>query len=114
MHTPGPWHRNIKPARKYIIIFAGDNTHVAGLCTSGLTDEEIEGNCNLIAAAPQLLEALKQLLPLAHDAVPTRGHEGACGPESGCDATCMDVANCAETLRLAQTAIAKAEGTLSR
>ena len=57
-HTKGPWHRNIPPASKYCIVFAGRNTHVAKIESSGLTPEEIEGNCNLIAAAPELLEAL--------------------------------------------------------
>lgn len=61
-HTPGPWHRNIKPAKKYGVIFAGSNTHVAVLRTDGLTDNEIEGNCNLIAAAPELLAALKDIV----------------------------------------------------
>ena len=60
-HTPGPWHRNIKPAKKYGIIFAGRNTHVAGLCVQGLADTEIEANCNLIAAAPELLAALRDI-----------------------------------------------------
>lgn len=62
MHTKGPWSRNIKPAKKYAIIFAGRNTHVAQLCTSGLADEEIEGNCDLIAGAPALLEAAEAFL----------------------------------------------------
>ncbi len=57
-HTPGPWGRNIKPASKYITIYAGRNTHVAHLATGGLTEREIENNCNLIASAPQLLAAL--------------------------------------------------------
>jgi hypothetical protein len=61
-HTPGPWHRNIKPARKYSTIFAGQNTHVAHLATEGLRDEELEANCKLIAAAPELLDALINLL----------------------------------------------------
>lgn len=54
------WHRNIKPASKYPIIFEGRNTHVAQVLTQGLSEEEIERNCNLIAAAPELLEMLKQ------------------------------------------------------
>ena len=57
-HTPGPWSRNIKPAKKYNTIFAGRNTHVCRLDVIGLTDEEIEGNCDLITAAPEMLEAL--------------------------------------------------------
>ena len=32
-------------------------------------------------------------LPFVMDAIPQRGHVGACGPESGCDAICMEVAN---------------------
>jgi hypothetical protein len=58
-HTPGPWHRNIKPAARYPVIFAGRNSHVAQVISSGLTDEAIEANCNLIAAAPDLLAALQ-------------------------------------------------------
>lgn len=61
-HTPGPWNRNIKPAKKYATIYAGRNTHVCHLSVSGLTDEEIEGNCNLIAAAPDLLNALQGVM----------------------------------------------------
>lgn len=60
-HTAGPWHRNIKPARKYAVIFAGRNTHVATLCTAGLTDAEIEGNCDLITSAPKLCEQVQTL-----------------------------------------------------
>ena len=41
-HTPGPWSRNIKPAKKYNTIFAGRNIHICHLETTGLTDEEIE------------------------------------------------------------------------
>lgn len=61
-HTQGGWNRNIKPASKYPVIFAGRNTHVAMVCTSGLSEEEIEANINLIAAAPDLLEALRGML----------------------------------------------------
>lgn len=58
-HTPGPWHRNIKPASKYTCVFAGRNTHVAYVATGGLSEDEIEANCNLVTAAPDMLEALK-------------------------------------------------------
>lgn len=58
-HTPGPWHRNIKPASKYNTVFAGRNQHIAHLHVYGLSDDELEANCNLIAAAPELLKALK-------------------------------------------------------
>lgn len=64
-YTQGGWDRNIAPAAKYPIIFAGRNTHVAQLITRGLPAEEQEANANLIAAAPDLLEALRDLL--AHE-----------------------------------------------
>jgi hypothetical protein len=58
-HTPGPWGRNIAPAWKYPIIFAGRNTHVAKLITDELPESEQEANACLIAAAPDLLEIVK-------------------------------------------------------
>jgi hypothetical protein len=61
-HTSGPWHRNIKPASHYPVIFAGRNTHVARVIDQGLPEAEIEANCNLIAAAPELLAAAKDML----------------------------------------------------
>ena len=61
-HTPGPWDRNIKPASKYPIIFAGRNTHVAQVITRGIPDDQAEGNADLIAAAPDMLAALEGAL----------------------------------------------------
>ena len=61
-HTSGRWSRNIKPASKYNTIFAGRNTHICYLNRQGLTENEIEGNCNLITAAPDLLEACETAL----------------------------------------------------
>lgn len=79
-HTKGKWHRNIKPASKYNTIFAGRNTHVAHLSTQGLTEEEIEGNCNLIAAAPELLTVVQNFIEAeteAHyDEGRTPAHDG--------------------------------------
>lgn len=73
-HTPGPWHRNIAPARKYPVIFAGRNTHVAKIIPTG-RDAEDEANANLLAAAPELLAALEAAIDAigeyeteAHDA----------------------------------------------
>lgn len=93
-HTPGPWHRNIPPARKYCVVFSGRNTHVAAVKSDGLTDSEIEANCNLIAAAPDLLEALDYALSaLAH-----------CRADKGYGSMQSRAAN------LAANAIAKARG----
>ena len=68
-HTPGPWGRNIAPAWKYPIIFAGRNTHVAYIFTNELSESEQEANADLIAAAPDLLQVTKDFLLLAalHD-----------------------------------------------
>lgn len=66
-HTPGGWHRNIRPAKKYATIFAGRNTHVAVLCTTGLSDEEVEANADLISAAPELLAFVEHVKTLAFD-----------------------------------------------
>lgn len=61
-HTPGPWHRNIHPVSRYPIVFAGRNTHIARVITQGLTDSEAEANCDLIAAAPDLLRELQSFV----------------------------------------------------
>lgn len=60
--TTGPWHRNIKPASHYTTVWAGRNTHVARIVTTGLTSEELEANLDLIASAPMLYEALEAAL----------------------------------------------------
>lgn len=90
-HTPRSWHRNIKPASKYTTVWAGRNTHVAYVATQGLTEEEIEGNINLIASAPDLLEALKS--------IQWRASKGACSP------ALIDM-----ILQDCEAAIARAEG----
>lgn len=71
-HTPGPWHRNIKPASKYNVVFAGRNTHVAAVKTEGLSVAEIEANMDLIVAAPDMLTLLRKMLA-EHEDHPTIG-----------------------------------------
>lgn len=67
-HTPGPWHRNIPPAAKYPVIFAGRNTHICVVTKSHpMTDVECEANANLIAAAPALLAELDAIVDLPPD-----------------------------------------------
>ena len=60
--TKGGWSRNIRPVSRYPIIFAGRNTHVAQVITRGLSEAEAEANCNLIAAAPAMAEALQSII----------------------------------------------------
>jgi len=76
-YTKGGWSRNIKPASKYPVIFAGRNTHVAEVLTDGLSAEEIEGNCDLVSAAPDLFEALSRAIVLIEKLKPSnRTDEG--------------------------------------
>lgn len=62
-HTPGPWiakqaHINT------MLIYSEDHTPIAEVWTHGPNCER-EANANLIAAAPDLLEALGQVIELA-------------------------------------------------
>lgn len=59
--TLGPWHRNIRANGKYPVVgvvFAGRNQHIATVIHQE-DREETEANIDLIAAAPELLEALE-------------------------------------------------------
>ena len=99
-HTVGPWHRNIKPASKYTTIWSGRNKHVAHVETRGLTEAEIEANISLIAAAPDLLAALKlakTFLPIGF---------AATGRNGGADQRNADLTKARESV---DAAIAKAE-----
>lgn len=59
-HTPGPWGRNIRAGGKYPIIYAGRNQHVAQ-AVQQKDSAETEANIDLIACAPELLEALENV-----------------------------------------------------
>ncbi|MGH9462448.1 MAG: hypothetical protein ACRD1X_14625 [Vicinamibacteria bacterium] len=54
-HTPGPWHANC-------FLVTAENGRGVTHCGLGLgKPEESEANARLIAAAPELLEALKSI-----------------------------------------------------
>lgn len=66
----------------------------------------------LLKEKQQLLEecaaALTNLLEMIdHMEFPARGHEGACGPESGCDGICMELASMGQTVRESRTVLEK-------
>lgn len=86
-HTPGPWHRNIRANGHYPVVFAGRNQHVA-TATQQTDPAETEANIDLIATAPELLQALRELI----------------------EAATHHQADAAAALAQARAAVAKAEG----
>ena len=54
-HTPGPWH--VWQAGKHVVIKAG--SLIIGSVRRAIVGGEQQANAHLIAAAPELLEALK-------------------------------------------------------
>ena len=63
-HTPGPWKVKIK--KNSMRILGADNLSVANISHKGKREEEQKLlDLRLIAAAPELLVALKNLLDLA-------------------------------------------------
>ncbi len=96
-HTPGPWkHDDI-----YGLIVTQDGAEIAA-CHAGRTGGKSETvpNARLIAAAPELLEALKQLLDDYSDAT------DCCDPNCDCEGNDSKK----RLAKLATAAIAKAEG----
>ena len=85
-HTTGGWARNIKPATKYNCIYAGRNTPVAYLATD-LPHDEVEANCSLIAAAPDMLAALQMAVP----ALEWCQKQWASSPQQGSGINVLDV-----------------------
>lgn len=61
-HTPGPWHQdqygNVKDSK-------GETVRITGVslpCGRIRSDDECHGNSLLVAAAPELLEVLQELV----------------------------------------------------
>ena len=90
-HTPGPWDVEPKGSRHFVD--GADGLTVAYLDRAGVRERiEIEANALLIAAAPELIEALEAVLPDLEHYVATHGP----GPD--------------KRLAIARAAIAKAKG----
>jgi len=87
-HTPGPW-RTLEQGRQWTVI--GNPYFVATVQGQG---DNGEANARLIAAAPELLEAVRLYVKLDNDR------------RSGCDIADADWAECHQA---ASAAIAKAE-----
>jgi hypothetical protein len=93
-HTPGPW--NAEPMTGRGAWVKGSSGEWAAL-SCGDTDTTAEANARLIAAAPELLEALNKII--------SRHSELVCSGDCGF----WDVED-EEKMKLARSAIAKAEG----
>ena len=95
--TPGPWwvgRSGASPLNDdiYFAEGSGHNQRIATCTYNYLSDVEIEANARLIAAAPEMLEALKAMVDAEYD-----------GPD-------LDVGAFRLRLRAARAAIAKAHG----
>jgi hypothetical protein len=63
MHTPGPWRQGTKNQRFMNLVYAHNGgILVAEVNTSAPEPGENEANARLIAAAPELLAAIQNLL----------------------------------------------------
>lgn len=108
-HTPGPWHRNVPPARQYPTVFAGRNMHIAALRPdSRISDEEAEANLNLIAAAPDLLAACETTLRLMRQFGHT--HETCSDYDNAVVLDCLDTGMSSALSNVLGRAIAAARG----
>ncbi len=60
-HTPGPWslHETISDTARYLYVRSE-----SGIVAEVTPLDEVDANARLIAAAPELLGALKEVLPL--------------------------------------------------
>ena len=113
-YTPGPWtvdesHINgaINAGKRHVALANFYNCHDEEM---RVTREQQEANAQLISAAPDLLESLKEILPIAEIGAAKPGHDGPCGPWASCDCECMQAAYDSESLWKARAAIRKAEG----
>lgn len=110
-HTPGPWKMRNRTGNhdwnNWRIAAEDGPGRVGGICRldESLTGEESEANARLIAAAPELLEALRETLEFAIEAnnriqPPESKEEMESG--FGCNSWTVDV------FKRARAAIAKA------
>lgn len=91
--TPGPWETSVNDEGQWDVCAEGGGDMVADLSDC---PENAEGNARLIAAAPDLLAALKGL------------RAAALSEYVSCD--CPNASICRPSIKAADAAIAKAEG----
>lgn len=99
-HTPGPWHVTAGPYPREIR--ADDGPFIASVYDVAVTYGERNANARVLAAAPELLEALKAMLEELETAEVTLDQQFRCLGDPPRQPSAAVVA--------ATTAIAKAEG----
>lgn len=117
-HTKGPWH--IDPNSNTVYVAPGFDKRIADVRGWGwLGDkpngaEEQDANARLIAAAPDLLEALERLAGAVKDYAeyhgPSEDHHPDDCPDDDCPGCAMDL-SVSGAINAARAAIAKARGT---
>lgn len=63
-HTPGPWkvgEENEFEAYEFVSITTESGVQIGDVSSDGCVDDETHANARLIAAAPDMLAALKQI-----------------------------------------------------
>lgn len=106
-HTPGPWKIGYKDGNEQLVIM---NQHIEIAtcwhhCVEAI-EEEMQYNARLIAAAPELLKALKVVVEYIPEP------DGACVCHLGhppCS-DCVENSSTREALEIARAAIAEATG----
>jgi hypothetical protein len=105
-HTPGPWYCNKTGEMKYSGFTIREKKTARSICAYASNGkrplEEQQANANLIAAAPELLEALKAFVSHSMGGTNNNG-ETWIGWQKG-------EGDSADKLAFARAAIAKAEG----
>ena len=104
-YTPGPWGTIRESDSNVISVTTPEGWPLADV--GGDNEEQALANALLIASAPDLIEALQDMLPwLEYSGPPHPGH--ICGPESACDLSCAEYAEWAMALHRIRAASAKA------
>lgn len=98
--TPGPWKvwRSIVDGSVNVANHAGEYVSLVGRTNGASDDQRIESDARLIAAAPEMLAALKHAIALADTHAANVGPTHKRSPE------------CCVSYNLCVAAIAKAEG----
>ena len=105
--TKGPWHRaGVK--RNSLQIVASSGRHVADCqCSVGISDGEKRANANLVAAAPDLYEALAEFVKWVEDEATATAYDAGMGVSEWAS---FIPTYLSERFNIARAALQRAEG----